>query len=1211
MSRRLPHPHLISSTFLARQGPQSPSTVALLSLSSVASRLPGLGMQCLPVLSFHSVDDGNQELTPMAWGPPRKVPSTSTPMASPTLPKATRKASSDLCTGGDGVESLEIPGSFQPSTVEQAPSSSRQRASSSRKHGPAAMGATKTPDEVRNHEEALAKAPLTRAHVPIPFADALGAHLLLSLPARAGGGVLLFSESSILHVPPPSADQVSVKSPKVSATGSGKRRKAGMSSSGPRRPSGSSTSLVPLSTSPVATTLPASTAPARSNENGKRRRSTAGSQALSETSEPHSPTATRRSHSALLSWMTRILRLELGSPVIVASAVVVSDPSLPDDDGVQVDSDEVAKAALQALFGTHAGHLYLLTISLERLEGNESEVWLPIEMVVKRIGPIPAPGGPAGLTYLGENYVSVASTGGDSVLVHIDATQGRNEVGDGDVAMNGSDEEAAALAPTLDVVHRWPNLAPIMDFVVDDGAGVDPGQAKSAQARIITCSGTGSTGSLRIVRNGVSFEDILALPEARVRRLWSVSEGNQTALVLLSYHDGTRILSVEPNAGGFEDITGAFAAAGWKTDTAVLDAQSLANGNFVVINKAGVFVWSVHQRHLLASWTPAELSESPLQSASISNVAVNESGQVLIALNTSVALLQVGSDGAVQLLRVEDMQSEVSALDISSLTKGRGATYAAVCLWTPCAVKLLRLSDWQDVTPSTLASTQPSLIRSVVLHTFTSSGVPTSEPHLLLGLGDGTLNSYALSLPTADSLSSRVGVLEKRSASMGTQPLRLRSFETANGLHAVFVCCERPSVVYSHGKSLQYSSARHRDVSDVCQFNMEDQALVIFARLDQLVLSRMGQIQKLDVGTVELGAENPVSLAMCADSRTVAVAANEFLPEGRQADVAQGGKVILFDYDDFVRLDDHQLELEERVNCIESATVLQQKVLIVGTGFTFPDRSETLSGRILVFAVTGKTDRKLRLLASHNVDGNTYAVGTVADYLVACVNSKVVALEVQAGDEENGKATPTSLRLLQAGEWACAFTAITLRPVGTDMLVIGDALRSIVLLQVDTKSGKVQELARDCDPYWTMAAEVLEEEEQVFLGCDIGFNLWTCSRLRWTDKAKRLLSQARTRNLEAGRGDAAGSDGIDDSWSNIMQRDAAFHYGDLINTIKRGALTAPIGAQGIDSRVIFGTAAGAIGVVARVQDRVATVLSQLEQSLRDQFEPLGRISAEE
>jgi DNA damage-binding protein 1 len=1182
-------------------------------------------MQCLPVLSFHTIDEEHQELAPSPWGPPRKVPQLASTKEATTSPtRNRRKSSASQASQGQSnrPELQEMPGSFNTTSQEETPTSRQASAVKSKRHGAAALGATRTAEEEEKFEKDLAEAPSTRAHVPLPFADALGAHLLLSLPVRAGGGVLVFCETSILHVSCPNADGVkSPISPKASSSIPGKRRKASTGqtniSTVPRRTSGASFAAA-ISTSPTSPTLTTSLPPNRSNENGKRRRSTAGSQtqAIIAGRESSSPTAQRRS-SSLPSWMSRILRLEMGKPVIVASATVVSEPGNTADDGVQVDSVDQGKASLQVLFGTHAGSLYLLTISLEIADDGEGDSWRPFDMVVQLLGTTPAPGSNGALTYLGENFISVASTGGDSVIVQIQSDSAVDH--QGDVEMDKQPLVPALYS--LKTIHQWTNLAPILDFVVDDGAGGDASDAKSAQARVITCSGTGPTGSLRIIRNGVILEDVLSISEEQVTRVWSISSGvpSETKLLILGYHTHSRVLSIEACGSGFQDISTSLSAAGLDLNAPILEAMSLNNGHFVIIQQSGITVWSADQLQQTSSWIPASLGNAGLQQATVSKASANQTGQVILSMQTYIVLLQVDTTGTVQVVRVEDVQSEVSALEISSLQKGKQAQYAAIALWNPWIIKIFNLATWEDVTPSALNSPQPSLIRSVLLHTFTTRGVATSEPHLLLGLGDGKLNSYGLSLPFADSLVKRVGILEKRSASMGSQPLHLRSFKTAEGLDAIFVSCDRPSVVYSYGKGLQYSSVPHREVNDLCQVQLQDEAMVLFAKSRQLVLSRMGQIQKLDVSTIELGANNPISLTICPEARAVAAVTHTFLPEGRQHAAEQVGKVMLFDYEDFEQLDDYDLEMEERPNCIESVDVMGRRLVIVGTGYTFPDRSETMSGRLLIFAVSG---RKLKLVASHNVEGNTYAVGKVQDYVVACINSKVITYEVEEEEDTGVKGADISLKLLQVGEWACAFTAITLRNVGSAKLVIGDALRSLVILKIDGDSGRIEEVARDCDPYWTMAAEVLDEDEEEYLGCDIGFNLWTCSRVKWTESAKRQIQRSRARNMETGMMASQSVTQTEDAvWSHIMQRQAAYHYGDLINVMKKGALTAQgnnstgsrntSGSGGVEPRIVFGTAAGAIGIVAKVDDRQAKVLSQLELNLRETFEPVGRIPAEE
>lgn len=1242
---RLPHPHLISATFLQRRAATSPPAIALLSLSSTASRLPGLGMQCLPVLSFHTIDEDNQELQPLPWGPARRVPqedADATPRASPR--QDSQKVSSE--------DIPRVPGAFeQPGYAMGERTASRGATSSARQgaqqYGPAAFGRTRSKEDELADEEALAKTPLTRSHVSIPFADALGAHLLLSLPTRAGGGVLVFSEASILHVPAPGAlgtrasmrsqkppGDSGPKSPARSAGSSstpGKRRKSstsevataqGQSPTARRTSTSGTTSTMALqdsalSTSPTAS-FSKSLAQQQANENGKRRRSTASS------STAVGEGARRRSSAAAGggSATPRMLRLEMPAPAIIATATVVSEPSVQGDDGVAVDMDDVSKAIVRILFCTHAGCLELLTVHLADKEArvsadntaNDNRVYTPVSLSSMALGDVSAPGGPGAVTYLGENLVHVASSGGDPMIIRIEATPNAD----------------AQLAE----VHRWPNLAPVLDFVVDDGAGGDPASARSAQARIITCSGNGPTGSLRIVRNGVSLQDVLSLTEGHVRRIWSVNDAvtGATKLLILGYHSQTRIFAV--GSAGFVEATDTYEAAGWKTSEPTLDATSIGPGVFAIVNAAGVQLFSMMQEdvHTISAWSPNALQEAA--GAPITNAAINDAGQLLITFRSGLlALLQIGAD-SLTVVQTMIFQSEASAISINPLAAQAGpATIAAVALWKPACVKLLALPSLEDVTPTALSAPQPSLVRSIMLHTFAVNGAATSLPHLLIGLSDGTLISVVLSLPTSDSLSKVIGIFEKRSALLGAKPLRLCSFSTSEGIHAVFAANDRPTVIFSQGLGLNYSAVRHRDIADVCQFNYNGpdgtlERLIAFSRPDEILFSSMGQIHKLDISTVAMGHENPVSIAMCQKSRVVGVVSTRFLPEGRGSLPVPGGTVSLFDFQSFERLGEYQLELEERPNCIEHFERHSSQFLVVGTGYTLPDRSETTSGRLIVFQIL-PSSRKLVLVSSRNVEGNVYDVKVLSgDRLAAAINAKVLTYDIEndndggdsddlemasaksatADDQKKVRENATMLQLLQVSDWACAFTATTLSLLPPHRLIVGDALRSVVVLAVEEVTGKLHELARDCDPYWTVACEAVDEENEVYIGSDIAFNLWTCRRLKWSHSARDRLEQSRQLDRDAGRG-AGGLDLIDTTWSHIMQRDAAFHYGDLVNKMRRGAL-GPVTAGGsgdvqrtpISPRIVFGTAAGALGLVVKLDERASHVMSQLALRLS---EPAG------
>lgn len=907
--------------------------------------------------------------------------------------------------------------------------------------------------------------------------------------------------------------------------------------------------------------------------------------------------------------MERILRFDMHKPVIIASAQVKKEPDDDADDGVRTSSDDTSKARVEVLFCTHAGRLETLIVALQK----QKQEWNPVSLSTRSLGQVSAPGGPKAVTYLGENFVHIASAGGDSMVVQIPAEM--------------DDSMSPAQGSQLTEIHRWPNLAPILDFVVDDGAGGDPSNVRSAQARIITCSGTGPTGSLRIVRNGAILQDLLSLSEAHVRRLWAVQDPHNasTKFLVLTYHTHSRILAV--GSDGIEDRTSSFSALGLDSKS-VLSCSDIGRGSFVIVLSDGVYLLSTETLAVINSWTPDSLPST--NKLPITGASTNVFGQVVLAFRFGHMVVLQASPNEISIAHVKQFDSEISSLDVSPLD-AQPATYVAVAFWRPSIVQLLALEDLHDVTPNTLQAPQPFLVRSLLFHRFSVSGVPTSEPRLFVGLGDGMLNSYTLSLPSQSSVSNAIGTLEKRSTRLGRNPLHLRSFTTSQGLHAVFAACDRPVVLFSHGNGLNYSSIHHRDITDVCPFDYStpeagQEKFLVFAKHDELLISQIGQIHKQDISSVDLGLDNPMSITTCRRASSLAVVTATFLPEGRTISPIEGGKVLLFDDQTFHQLDAFRLELEERPNCIEYFERNNQAFLVVGTGYTFPDRNETTSGRLLIFHVSPKR-RKLHLVCAHDVEGNVYDVASVGEErIVAAINASVIAFDVDndvedieeqdemALDSEENTVVFGSLDLVEVSKWACAFTATTLSFSEPNRLIVGDALRSVVVLSLDISTGKLTEMARDCDPYWTVSCEVVDQENEVYIGSDIAFNIWTCRRQKWTQSARERIQQTRLRESEASHSSKEETAVADMAWSHIMQRDAAFHYGDLVNKMKRGALVSPhndVGQPFATPKIIFGTAAGALGVIAKLSDRAGHVLSQLSMRISQESNPIGGISSEE
>lgn len=57
-----------------------------------------------------------------------------------------------------------------------------------------------------------------------------------------------------------------------------------------------------------------------------------------------------------------------------------------------------------------------------------------------------------------------------------------------------------------------------------------------------------------------------------------------------------------------------------------------------------------------------------------------------------------------------------------------------------------------------------------------------------------------------------------------------------------------------------------------------------------------------------------------------------------------------------------------------------------------------------------------------------------------------------------------------------------------DFILVGDLMRSITLLQYKQMEGSFEEIARDYEPNWMTAIEILDDDN--FLGAENSYNLF-------------------------------------------------------------------------------------------------------------------------
>ena len=67
-------------------------------------------------------------------------------------------------------------------------------------------------------------------------------------------------------------------------------------------------------------------------------------------------------------------------------------------------------------------------------------------------------------------------------------------------------------------------------------------------------------------------------------------------------------------------------------------------------------------------------------------------------------------------------------------------------------------------------------------------------------------------------------------------------------------------------------------------------------------------------------------------------------------------------------------------------------------------------------------------------------------------------------------------------------------PIAGDFILVGDLMRSVTLLQHKQMEGSFEEIARDYEPKWMQAVEIIDDD--TFLGAENSFNLFVCQKDR-------------------------------------------------------------------------------------------------------------------
>ncbi|KFP83830.1 DNA damage-binding protein 1, partial [Apaloderma vittatum] len=735
------------------------------------------------------------------------------------------------------------------------------------------------------------------------------------------------------------------------------------------------------------------------------------------------------------------------------------------------------------------------------------------------------------LTYLDNGVVFVGSRLGDSQLVKPNVDS--NEQGSYVVAM-----------------ETFTNLGPIVDMCVVD-------LERQGQGQLVTCSGAFKEGSLRIIRNGIGIHEHASIDLPGIKGLWplrSDSHRETDNTLVLSFVGQTRVLMLNGEEVEETELTG------FVDDQQTFFCGNVAHQQLIQITSASVRLVSQEPKALVSEWKEPNGKNI--------SVASCNSNQVVVAVGRALYYLEIRPQELRQISCTE-MEHEVACLDITPLGDTNGMSpLCAIGLWTDISARILKLPSFELLHKEMLGG--EIIPRSILMTTFESSH------YLLCALGDGALFYFGLSLET--------GLLsDRKKVTLGTQPTVLRTFRSLSTTN-VFACSDRPTVIYSSNHKLVFSNVNLKEVNYMCPLNSDGYPdSLALANNSTLTIGTIDEIQKLHIRTVPLyesprkicyqevsqcfgvlssrievqdasGGTTALRPSASTQALSSSVSTSKLFSSSTAPHETSFGEevevhnLLIIDQHTFEVLHAHQFLQNEYALSLVSCKLGKDPntYFIVGTAMVYPEEAEPKQGRIVVFHYS---DGKLQSLAEKEVKGAVYSMVEFNGKLLASINSTVRLYEWTAEKELRTECNHYN-----------NIMALYLKTKG-DFILVGDLMRSVLLLAYKPMEGNFEEIARDFNPNWMSAVEILDDDN--FLGAENAFNLFVCQK-------------------------------------DSLQEVGLSHLGEFVNVFCHGSLVMQnLGETSTPTQgsVLFGTVNGMIGLVTSLSESWYNLLLDMQNRL--------------
>ena len=417
------------------------------------------------------------------------------------------------------------------------------------------------------------------------------------------------------------------------------------------------------------------------------------------------------------------------------------------------------------LLGDERGNMWLLIVLCSN-ENNSNNIVMSLEL--ECLGEINIP---STITYMTDGVVFIGTQYGDSELIHL--ADGIIDKGTHKTYIQSSTE--------------YTSLGPILDFDT---------VTSNQQHAVVTCSGMGKNGTLRIIRNGIGIHEQAEVEIPGITALFALHLPGDVydKYLLQSFIHATRILAISDDEMAEDTIPG------------FLGHESTLYAGNIKTGRGGEFMLQVTPpqiglvRYNTDSGTFETVDTWRPEGANITVASANRAGQVVVALRGGVVVsFQCGEDGIQELARFKfeeevscinlnpvfvdssamdvDSSSAISNADDIKRRNNETSKIAAVGLWNDFTVRIVALPNLAQLHQVDLGSDTQAC--SLVLSLLEAN----QSPMLFVGFGDGQLLSYQISIVDDDDPGGcfTVSVNNRKKVSLGTQAITLNAFQAIEG----------------------------------------------------------------------------------------------------------------------------------------------------------------------------------------------------------------------------------------------------------------------------------------------------------------------------------------------------------------------------------------------------------------------------------------------